>query len=975
MREYLDRLRRRALALRAGRDLLAALAGGSCSLVLVSSVLGATPPIAAVVLGWAVVGLATVLPVWVRRRRDADLSGGRAAGLLESRAPSLVSAARTARELEASVPRGTSLAMAQAHRAQVLAELLAHPPSRVVPSSAALARENLLAAACAVVASLTLASSPSVRAGAFALTHPTLTADDGHRVAAAVHVDRVRVTPPSYLGEPALELGATTQIATVRGAVVDLEVRALASGVTSLELRFADGRTLPVTPRGADASGSLRFLAAGSTTARFVAHRGEDTIEDAATIVVDVTEDRAPTVRLTEPEADLEVEPTDLVVLVADAEDDRRLDRLEIVITTMDGLETRHPFTPTEALPRAANGLVPILVSELDAQPGDTIRIHAEARDLDDVSGPHVTRSAVRTLRLRSEADRADEALGTLEALRETALVLLADRIETPVPDDDASALTRFEALATATSRLLDGLTDVANGALGDAVRTTDRGIYEGIVRSVARELDREQRLHRPRLAERDDRVAADARAITELEHAIIGLSSLLLRARADDAAEIARELESLRRQMASLVAELRRARTPEAMRELAATIARARQRIAELRARMGRMGEGAPREFENLSEQEVEATEEALARMEEAVEGDDLDAAARALTGLEQEIDQLARALGQSQEAVAEERFGERERALADVIDRLMSLEAEQRELAARTSGAQRNAAERAIAADAERARAAAHALEDEARAAADELGDTPRGLAPSERDEWDAARERLRDAQTALGEGDLGEARRMALEAEDILSGLGRGLDLDAMMFPGHEGQVIQAARAARDGERAAGELERAIERAIPDLGEHLDAAEREQLAADVGRQASAREATTALEERLERLPMGPSGAEIAEGLRGVASQMASAEQSLSASDAPTAARMQDDAAQRLTEIRRRIEQEQQNGGGGGGEGQADLSREAVLIPGADAFQTPMEERRRVLDAMGDPAPRGFEDAIRRYYEGLLR
>lgn len=212
------------------------------------------------------------------------------------------------------------------------------------------------------------------------------------------------------------------------------------------------------------------------------------------------------------------------------------------------------------------------------------------------------------------------------------------------------------------------------------------------------------------------------------------------------------------------------------------------------------------------------------------------------------------------------------------------------------------------------------------------------------------------------------------MAMEAEDMLSGLGRGLDLDAMMFPGHDGHVGRAARAARDGERAARELERAIERAIPDLAAHLETSERSQLTGDATRQASARQATSELRERLERLPMGPSGTEIAEGLREVVDQMQRAEGSLTAADAPSAARTQDEAAQRLTEIRRSIEQEQ-SGGGGSSSGPAEISREAVLIPRADAFQTPMEERRRVLDAMGDPAPRGYDDAIRRYYEGLLR
>ena len=213
------------------------------------------------------------------------------------------------------------------------------------------------------------------------------------------------------------------------------------------------------------------------------------------------------------------------------------------------------------------------------------------------------------------------------------------------------------------------------------------------------------------------------------------------------------------------------------------------------------------------------------------------------------------------------------------------------------------------------------------------------------------------------------------MAAEAEATLADMGRGLDLDAMMFPGHDGELGEASRAVRDAERRAASLERAIEGAIPDLGAHLAEGERAQLRDDAPRQASAREATTGLEERLGRLPMGPSGAEIAEGLREVSTRMMEAESGLRTLDAHAAARAQDEAARRLTEIRQRIETEQQNQGGGGGEGQSELSREAVVIPGADAFQTPMEERRRVLDAMGDPAPGGFEEAIRRYYEGLLR
>ncbi len=935
--------------------------------------MGSTPPMIVTALAWAAVVAAAVLPIWRRRRRDPDLRGGRASALLRARAPELVSAARTASELERAVPAGASPGIVAAQRDVVLAQLASHPPRAVIGRRALLVRENLLALLVILVAALVASQSTRVGAGLFALAHPGARTERAERVAVLAQLERVTVTPPTYLDEPPSERGATSRVTAPRGASVELTLRALASDVRDLELRFADGRTLPLA-LDARRRATLRFLASRSTTARIVGEHEGAPILDATTLVFDVEDDRAPTVHLTEPRADGEVDPGDLVVVVADAEDDHRLDRLEIVITTMDGAERRTPFLPSDALPAVANGLVPVLISELNAEPGDTIQIHAEARDLDDLDGPHVSRSPTRTIRLRGVTDRAAASLQTLEAIREAALGLLADRIDAPPPSEEASARARFETLAPKTRGLVASLAEVANGGLEGTVRSTDRGVYDALGRALAQRLDEERRLHGPRLQSLEARASADARAITTLEDTTITLSSLLLRARTDDAAAIARELDALRRQMTSLLAELRRARTPEAMRELTRTLARARQRLAELRARMARMGEGAPREFENVSEQDLEQTEQALARMETALASDDLDAAARALTGLEQEIDQLARALGQGQEAVTEERFGERERAIADVIDRLMSLEAEQRELATRTATTQRRVVDRAIEADAERARDAARGLAGQARRAIDALGATPRELSATDRDAWSEGRERLRDVEAALSSGDLGEARRMASEAEEALGALGRSLDLDAMMFPGHEGQLGARARSAREGERAARELERAIERAIPNLEQHLEASERASLTGDRERQASARRATSELAERLERLPMGGAGGEIATGLRQVSESMERAEERLSNVEPSEAARAQAEAAERLTEIRRRIEQEQQGGGGGGGS-DASRSRESVVIPDASAFEAPMEQRRRVLDAMGDPAPRGYDESIRRYYEGLLR
>jgi len=935
-------------------------------MVLIAFLLGPTPSILSVILGWVVLALALALPIWALRRRDVPIEGADAARLLHARAPELASRTRSAAELSDAPSDAGSRSLVEAHARQVATALGDHPPSEVVPWRLVFSRMHaawLLTSLLALIACTQLAP---LRAGVFALTHPRSQTTAGHRVASFVRLTHVEVAPPRYLAREPYALGETSTWSAPRGSTLTLSATTLVT-VRSLELVFTDGRRLPVTD-------ATRFLVTQRGQAHFVARTEDGILEDATTYWVEPVEDRAPLVQLTEPANDLTIDPFDFLILAAEATDDVGLVRVEFIITTEGGDEQRIAIALDPADPRSAVGVAPLAVSELDVEAGEPITIVVEAEDGDDVSGPHITRSAPRTLRMRSENEAEDQAIETLGALREAAVDVLADRIEVPVEAEPARDADRFARIADKAESLVEALENIAHGSLGESVRATDRGIYASLARDIKEGLTSERRAQRSAVAL--PREEANTRGIRTMEGAVITLSSLLLRARADDAASIARELDGLRREMTSLLAELRRNPTPEAMRRLMGQLARARRRVDELRSRMAQMGESAPREFENVSPEDIEQTDEALSRMQEALEGDDLDAAARALTGLEQEIDALARALGQSQEAVAEERFGERQRALADVIDRLMSLEGEQRELASRSAQARSSAAERAIAAESDRAAEAAHTLQAQASAAGRALdAANRRSLSPSARDAWNSARERLRDVEAALAAGDLGEARRMAERATDSLDGLERDLMLDSIMFPGHEGSGRGNGAIARDGARSAAGLAEAIERAIPDLAQHLGEEERAQLRGDESRQASAREATAEVEQRLGSLPMGESGAQITEGLQRAVSSMREAEAHLSEEHAFDAARSQGEAAQRLTEVRRQIEMDQQNQSGGGDGNSNPQPHEAVVIPGAGRFEASMEERRRVLDAMQENGPSGYSDAVRRYYEGLLR
>ena len=215
------------------------------------------------------------------------------------------------------------------------------------------------------------------------------------------------------------------------------------------------------------------------------------------------------------------------------------------------------------------------------------------------------------------------------------------------------------------------------------------------------------------------------------------------------------------------------------------------------------------------------------------------------------------------------------------------------------------------------------------------------------------------------------------MSEAAAQDLSSLSRDLDLSALMFPGREGETREDAREARNADRNLRELRRRLDEALPDVASHLEPADREQMRSDLERQRLARDAAERLGGEFDRGHEGvPLSEDAARELNEVAESMQRANRALEGGDPLESARHQEDAARRLTELRERLENEQQSGGQGGDGGSSEPDfRRPVDIPDADQFEGPMEMRRRLLDAMREAPPEGYEDAVRRYYEGLLR
>jgi hypothetical protein len=340
-----------------------------------------------------------------------------------------------------------------------------------------------------------------------------------------------------------------------------------------------------------------------------------------------------------------------------------------------------------------------------------------------------------------------------------------------------------------------------------------------------------------------------------------------------------------------------------------------------------------------------------------------------RGLVRLEAHIDALARALGGAQEGFAAGRFGPRQAALAEAMDRLSGLEAEQRSISAAADRVRRDAAERALRGSVQGE--LRPGLLDKARRAREVLAQIPReGMAASERRGVERALAQLRDTEDALRAGDLAQAREQSRATRRSGEALARDLELSELMGGGDA--AAARALAGRAAEQRLGELNAAIDRAIPNLRHHLDDAMRERLTRDATRQTRAEEAAAALSELFGQSPDGrPLSARGQAEVEAAQGEMRGAAQAFSRPDPIEAGERSARAAARLASLRRELEREQRSPSPSAGR----RAEEHVRIHGRDEAGGASERRRRAMHALRENAPPGYEEALRHYYEELLR
>jgi len=578
-------------------------------------------------------------------------------------------------------------------------------------------------------------------------------------------------------------------------------------------------------------------------------------------------------------------------------------------------------------------------------------------------------------------------------------ITLLAGRLESPIHGGETYALQTIVDAQLAVNHLTS---DVVRGfeALVGAM-STDTLASPSMLASVGELLDAlsaHQELEGARLRLIASGVGIQRRptqllrVITEhneegisvVEQAAWRLKELVDVARQEQVLAHGRDLleaqQDLLRELQEMKASGAQELSPEARRkldELDATLRRLEDELA-------RLVERSPYANQNVThdpsddEQDVRGLRERLAEIRELMAQGRHDEAMKLLEDLQRETQEMMAALQGDFDLQASRE--ETSQALSDFDLRLGELTNEQAGLTGETEEEERrlDAEERtAMEAQLQEAMKEAKALAERLEAAVEGVAQDP--LHRMDQSALGMLRKRARETRQTVErlEHTLG-----AEQARDV-EGRSRGLAGEVGESEAREGEserrdalrgaIGQLEAAERLADELADELEQVRPRSPRPSGERRERSSRLER-----RQRQIERAMSGLEEQLEgveqTLPgigeaLEPAMKEARESMRGAAEELGGVRPG-------EAAGRQRTALERLGAMKRAIDKRIQDASGRrqGGPG-VQRHDQRVEIPDADDHRSPRAFREELLKAMKERAPERFEEAIERYYEGLIR
>ena len=824
----------------------------------------------------------------------------------------------------------------------------------------------------------------------------------------------ILVEPPAYTGlTPRRLLGWNAPLEVPEGSRVTFETVLLVpqGQAPSAAVETEAGRQELAFESLPEGRWQLRWVATGSASMTWQVQRSDGRLlADPEVRRVVGQRDQPPEVTLHHSLVSEVVAADEALELYLRATDDYGLDTVSLAWHFAGHEERMHYLPLAQGLQsRQWDSPYTLDLAPLGLQPRDEILLYAVASDRRELGGPQEGRSAPLALRLAAPDEQNLEALRIKEELFESLLERLGQNLAIP--------------LVRAARAEQGGLEDVVQGASAEQrverveALASVHGAWEG-TRALFVELittmdedslsgDRERALvrgARQRLfdAERDvsaslvrletSRAAAvipeDPYAALAMEHgalmrqaewAALLFRDLLSEHRADLMERSLEEMRELADRLRSLLQELQRTDDPQVRARIEAEIARLERRFSELMQQIRSQSDRLPQEHINrdgmrpseLSEQ-MNSAANLFDRLRGAVDSGDIQEALSSLDALQAELEGMS---DPNRAAPAEgggvSAFDEEMAALSEELTNLAEL---QRAIEEQTEALEAEARQ----AQDERMREQLNAMLEQLEAQVGALQERMESAAPQQMTEqlqrsYDEAQRGLDRLARDLQEGDVAAALEQAAMQMSLLSDLEWNARMEGRAGP--EGEATALRRQASQGLDTMRSMQGALQR-IQEQGQPgWSPQQRGRLDGLASDQAEAGRRVGALRQRLEALDaqFPGVGEALDQVIQPVQQSMEGAQQSLQQGATPQALRQEREALEGLDQARQALRQQMQRQRRGGQEGRR-MSQERVDIPQDGA---PQQEafRRRVQEAMRQDAPDRYRDALRSYYENLVR
>ncbi|MBX2814312.1 MAG: DUF4175 domain-containing protein [Myxococcales bacterium] len=829
---------------------------------------------------------------------------------------------------------------------------------------------------------------------------------------------------PEYTQIPPREvLSADGNIRALPGTEITIETRSrsrLRSGVAILT--FGDQRTKAQDERRieiyvSEYSLQVQFVVSRSGRYRF------ELVDEGGTVLVErsgheisLETDHPPEVALLTPATSpLEVNRKDRIKIQFRADDDFALGNSQIVWRVLGTPKEGHQELRVGT--RGKNhffGITRFDLGLLPLQPGDRVAYTLEVFDNDVITGPKVGASETKELHIYSKRTRHTKVIQLeLEAL-DAVVNLLGDNLETPFgkPKTTQTITSHLKALHKielraheAISRLSKASSEARSDPLGrpsvgDAFAQAAREIQRrtGVLQRSSRSLKRNQRRER-RSALVLTVHRQQEKLVDTLERQSVYLSDLIDDQRMLDAESLTNALRAQQQTLRQALTEYKTAPTEDKRRQIAFAIQDIQKRIQEIMSELARIRTEIPQDFVN--------TDEAFGRLPDLqdlqaqIEEGNLD---EALQTLDRMLNQTERMLSQIQEGRQELQTRE----YSEITQRAEKLWRELEELRERQRGLTKQTE---------------YIASELRKRTQDRLGDAQKFIQSHiekleqakkilhkvrpERhlpnfELFELTKRRITDGKDALGAQDFGSAQevlRQALQQMSELSYEARRRTDQIAQFGDVFGIGDSAAKTLEALSEAQplveGVLE-AIDKLTPHPNELLSEDERQQLNRFEMEQEAlskmAKNLQQGLEELGEQLPI--VGPEVRSTMADAQSAMDKSGQQLSEGNAPGAASQERKAVEALDQLSQQLQEMGDQSGGGQGVGvplpfgqprgndrederggQGQFNRDRVEIPKPEQYQAPSEFRKDLLDAAKQGTVKSYREAVRRYYQELVK